>query len=114
GLGGRALPPVGHHRAAVVVGRWRSVPVMGPRNARLRCCCTPTRDDLRPFVVRVSCGGRCRHGMESAGPRAVAPYVSRAAADTILHAVVQEHLETLLAAAAAHTDRIGLPRFIER
>jgi len=52
--------------------------------------------------------------MESAGPRAVAPYVSRAAADTILHAVVQEHLETLLAAAAAHTDRIGLPRFIER
>jgi hypothetical protein len=44
----------------------------------------------------------------------VAPYVPRAAADTVLHGVVQEHLETFLAAAAACTDGIGLPHFIER
>jgi len=48
------------------------------------------------------------------GPRAVAPYVPRAAADTVLHGVIREHLETFLAAAAARTDRVGLPRFIER
>jgi hypothetical protein len=44
----------------------------------------------------------------------VAPYVPRAAADTVLHGVVQEHLETFLAAAAARTDGVGLPHFIER
>jgi hypothetical protein len=44
----------------------------------------------------------------------VAPYVPRAAADTVLHGVVQEHLETFLAAAAARTDAVGLPCFIER
>src|SRR5262249_15542549 len=55
----------------------------------------------------------CCHGTEAAG-RAVAPYVPRAAADTVLHGVVREHLETFLAAAAARTDGVGLPRFIER
>jgi hypothetical protein len=44
----------------------------------------------------------------------VAPDIPRAAIDTVLHGVVREHLETFLAAAAAHTDGIGLPRFIER
>lgn len=44
----------------------------------------------------------------------MAPYVPRAAADTVLHGVVREHLETFLAAAAARTDGVGLPRFIER
>jgi hypothetical protein len=44
----------------------------------------------------------------------VAPYVPRAAADTVLHGVVREHLETFLAAAAARTGGEGLPRFIER
>jgi hypothetical protein len=44
----------------------------------------------------------------------VAPYVPRAAADTVLHGVVREHLEIFLAAAAARTDGVGLPRFIER
>ena len=54
------------------------------------------------------------HGTKAAGPRAVAPYVPRTAADTVLHGVVQEHLETFLATAAARTDGVGLPRFIER
>jgi Transposase zinc-binding domain len=54
------------------------------------------------------------HGTEAAGPRAVAPYVPRAAADTVLHGVVQEHVEAFLAAAAARTDGVGLPHFIER
>jgi hypothetical protein len=40
----------------------------------------------------------------------VARYVPRAAADTVLHGVVREHLETFLAAAAARTDGVGLPR----
>ena len=62
---------------------------------------------------RVLWRSRC-HGTEAAGPRAVAPYVPRAAADTVLHGVVQEHLETFLAAAAARTDGVGLPHFIER
>ena len=44
----------------------------------------------------------------------MAPYIPRTAADTILHGVVQDHLETFLAAAAARTDGVGLPRFIER
>jgi transposase-like zinc-binding protein len=44
----------------------------------------------------------------------VAPYVPRVAADTVLHGVIREHLETFLAAAAARTDGVGLPRFIER
>jgi len=44
----------------------------------------------------------------------VAPYVPRAAADTVLHGVIREHLETFLAAAAARTDGVGLPGFIER
>jgi hypothetical protein len=44
----------------------------------------------------------------------VAPYAPRAAADTVLHGVIREHLETFLAAAAARTDGVGLPRFIER
>jgi hypothetical protein len=44
----------------------------------------------------------------------VAPYVPRAAAETVLHGVIREHLETFLAAAAARTDGGGLPRFIER
>jgi Transposase zinc-binding domain len=44
----------------------------------------------------------------------VAPYAPRAAADTVLHGVVQEYLESFLAAAAARTDGVGLPRFIER
>jgi hypothetical protein len=44
----------------------------------------------------------------------VAPYVPRAAADTVLHGVVREYLETFLAAAAARTGGQGLPRFIER
>src|SRR5262249_26201563 len=57
----------------------------------------------RPHVLR----GRCRHGTEAAGPRAVAPYVPRAAADTVLHGVVREHLETFLAAPAARTDGVG-------
>jgi ribosomal protein S27E len=43
----------------------------------------------------------------------VAPYVPRAAADTVVHGVVQEHLETFLAAAAARTGGVG-PRVIER
>jgi lactate dehydrogenase-like 2-hydroxyacid dehydrogenase len=37
----------------------------------------------------------------------VAPYVPRAAADTILHGVVHEHLNAFLAAAAARTDGVG-------
>src|SRR5262249_2400030 len=64
----------------------------------------------RPHVLR----GRCRPGREAAGRRAVAPYVPRAAADPVLHGVVREHLETFLAAPAARTDGVGLPRFIER
>jgi hypothetical protein len=44
----------------------------------------------------------------------VAPYVPRAAADTVLHGLVHEHLETFLATAAARTDGMGLPHFIER
>jgi hypothetical protein len=44
----------------------------------------------------------------------VAPYVPRAAADTVLHGVVHEHLECFLAAAAARTNGVGLPHFIER
>jgi flavin reductase (DIM6/NTAB) family NADH-FMN oxidoreductase RutF len=44
-------------------------------------------------------------------PPAEAPYVPRAAADTVLHGVVQEHLESFLAAAAARTAGVGLPRF---
>jgi hypothetical protein len=44
----------------------------------------------------------------------VPPYVPRAAADSVLHGVVQEHVETFLAVAAARTDGVGLPRFIER
>jgi hypothetical protein len=38
----------------------------------------------------------------------------RAAADTVLHGVVHEHLDAFLAAAAARTDGVGLPQFIER
>src|SRR5262249_44453215 len=41
-------------------------------------------------------------------------YVPRTAADTVLLGVVQEHLETFLAAAAARTGGVGLPRLIER
>ena len=44
----------------------------------------------------------------------MAPYVPRAAADTVLHGVVEEHLDTLLAAAAARTGGNGLPPLIER
>jgi hypothetical protein len=44
----------------------------------------------------------------------VAPYIPRPAADTVLHGVIHEHLETSLAAAAARTDGVGLPHFIER
>jgi hypothetical protein len=47
-------------------------------------------------------------------PRPVAPNVPRAAVDTVLHGVVREHLEAFLAAAAARTDGVGLPHFIER
>jgi hypothetical protein len=65
-------------------------------------------------AVRTSCGAAARHGTEAAGLRAVAPYIPRAAADTVLHGVVQENLETFLAAAAARTDGVGLPHFIER
>src|SRR5262249_56716269 len=51
---------------------------------------------------------------EAAGPRAVAAYVPRTAIDTVLHGVVRQHLETFLAAAAARTNGVGLPSFIER
>jgi hypothetical protein len=44
----------------------------------------------------------------------VAPYVPRSAAETVLHGEFREHLETFLAAPAARTDGVGLPRFIER
>jgi Transposase zinc-binding domain len=44
----------------------------------------------------------------------VAPYVPRAAADTVLHGVIHEHLEAFLAAVAARTNGVGLPHFIER
>jgi hypothetical protein len=40
---------------------------------------------------------RCRHGTDSAGPGAVAPYVPRAAADTVLRGVIHEHLNAFLA-----------------
>ena len=44
----------------------------------------------------------------------MAPYVPRAAADTVLDGLVHEHLETFLATSAARTDGMGLPHFIER
>src|SRR5262249_51553167 len=65
---------------------------------------------LRSRVLRP----RCCHGTEAAGPRAVAAYAPRTAIDTVLHGVIREHLETFLAAAAARTDGVGLPHFIER
>ena len=92
----------------------RRVEVRDLRNARLRRVFRP--DVLNsPGVCRSPVlRPRCCQGTEPAGPRAVAPYVPRAAADTVLHGVVREHLETFLAAAAARADGVGLPRFIER
>src|SRR5262249_40413045 len=105
-------PAQGHGRT------WsrRSLPATGPRNRRLRSCCTPTRSPpgLDPPHFPPGRPPPRPHGTEAAGPRAVAPYVPRAAADTVQHAVLQEHLETFLAAAAARTNGVGLPSFIER
>ena len=41
-------------------------------------------------------------------------YTPRVADGTVLHGVVRDHLETFLAAAAARTDGVGLPPFVER
>src|SRR5262249_40664100 len=73
----------------------------------------PRRLGARWDLVLACCAEALPRGTEAAGPRAVAPYVPRAAADTVLHGVIREHLETFLAAAAAPTDGVGLPRFIE-
>src|SRR5262249_7343440 len=82
----------------------------GAGRATLGCsrCCATTAGLLvarRPNVQR----DRGRHGTPAAWPRAVASYVPRTAADTVLLGVVQEHLETFLATAAARTDGVGLP-----
>jgi hypothetical protein len=44
----------------------------------------------------------------------VGVYTPREAEATVLHGVVREHLEEFLATAAARTDGVGLPAFIER
>jgi hypothetical protein len=51
-----------------------------------------------------------------AATSALAPtYRPRAAQKTLLHRIVHQHLETMLAEAAARTDHgFGYPRFIER
>ena len=41
-------------------------------------------------------------------------YTPRVADGTVLHGVVRDHLETFLATAAARTDGVGLPPFVER
>ena len=95
------------------VARARQGVVPACETRRCAGCCTPAPRCPCDLVL-ACCGQALPHGTEAAGPRAVAPYVPRAAADTVLHGVVREHLETFLAAAAARTDGVGLPRFIER
>ena len=84
------------------------------RNARLRRVLHSDASVLRAISFWRAAARQCRTARKPLGPAPWLP-TSRAPPPTrSCTAWCEEHLETFLAAAAARTDGVGLPRFIER